>query len=68
MGIHLFEDEEGIDWRKLPSPLPATYVASDYEMPEDVEDVLALLEKAREYELIQDDKNTQYCRPLPFGY
>ncbi len=68
MGIHLFEDEEGIDWRKLPSPLPATYVASDYEMPEDVEDVLALLEKAREYELIQDDKNTQYCRHLPFGY
>ena len=61
-GIHLFEDEEGIDWRKLPSPLPATYVASDYEMPKEVEDVLGLLEKARKYELIQDDKNNNTAR------
>ena len=56
-GIHLFEDEEGTDWRKLPSPLPATYTAPGYETPQSVKEILAVLEEARSYGLVQDDKN-----------
>ena len=62
MGIHLFEDEEGIDWRKLPSPLPATYTAPGYETPQSVKEILAVLEEARSYGLVQDDKNKNTAR------
>ena len=55
-GTHLFEDSNGIDWRKLPSPLPATYTAPGYEMPQSVKEVLAVLEEARSYGLVQDDE------------
>ena len=56
-GTHLFEDSNGIDWRKLPSPLPATYTATDYETPQSVKEILAVLEEARSYGLVRDDKN-----------
>ena len=61
-GTHLFEDSNGIDWRKLPSPLPATYTAPGYETPQSVKEILAVLEEARSYGLVQDDKNKNTAR------
>ena len=51
LGIHLFEDEEGTDWRKLTSPLPATYTAPGYETPQSVKEILAVLEEAKIQEI-----------------
>ena len=61
-GTHLFEDSNGIDWRKLPSPLPATYTAPGYETPQSVKEILVVLEEARSYGLVQDDKNKNTAR------
>ena len=68
-GIHLFEDEEGIDWRKLPSPLPATYTAPGYETPQSVLEAFDLLDEARKQGVVQDDRSADKApifRSKPF--
>ncbi len=68
-GIHLFEDDKGIDWRKLPSPLPATYTAPGYETPQSVLEAFDLLDEARKQGVVQDDRSAdkaQIFRSKPF--
>ncbi len=56
-GLHLFEGKDK-DWRKLPSPIPATYCSSDYIRPNqaEIDRIFKLYDDARAVGIIIEDR------------
>lgn len=54
-GIHLNEYKEK-DWRKLPSPFPASYESLNYVHAESVQEAKQIFEEAKEYSVIKENE------------
>ncbi len=55
-GMHMFESESK-DWRKLPSPIPATYISSYYDRPDQdgLDAILKIFDDAKSAGIIVED-------------